>query len=548
MEQENFTIKLSQYLRARFSFLSISTWEEDRVIRDIQKICSDEKLIKTTRKLYTWSLTEGLVNDEMKPTRNSKQPIQALEQIQRIEEPSVFVLKDFHVYMGGENRQPDPGVIRKIRDLVSVIERSPYPKNVIFVSPTFSIPLELQKDIIFVEYGLPTYNDLKRVLNQMIEMNKSNDRIVVDLDASEEEMLIKAALGLTLQEAENAFALSMVTDGRLDINSVDHVLKEKQQIIKKNGLLEYIPQDPSMADVGGLENIKRWLQKRNHSWMDSASEYSLPAPKGILLTGIPGCGKSLIAKAVSSLWRLPLLKLDMGKIFSGLVGSSEENMRKAIETAEAISPSILWIDEIEKGLGGTNTTGDSGTSTRIFGTLLTWMQEKTDPVFVVATANDIQSLPPELLRKGRFDEIFFVDLPTTREREKIFEIHINKRLITEKVKGHLEVNETLLRKLADLSEGFIGAEIEQAVITGLFEAYSNDRSLLSEDIEKAIKQTVPLSVTQAERIRALRDWANVRAVTATLQDDREDYENDPKQEPDEMMDIRRSRGGRTLDF
>ncbi|MBU5468598.1 AAA family ATPase [Virgibacillus sp. MSJ-26] len=548
MEQENFTIKLSQYLRARFSFLSISTWEEDRVIRDIQKICSDEKLIKTTRKLYTWSLTEGLVNDEMKPTRNSKQPIQALEQIQRIEEPSVFVLKDFHVYMGGENRQPDPGVIRKIRDLVSVIERSPYPKNVIFVSPTFSIPLELQKDIIFVDYGLPTYNDLKRVLNQMIEMNKSNDRIVVDLDASEEEMLIKAALGLTLQEAENAFALSMVTDGRLDINSVDHVLKEKQQIIKKNGLLEYIPQDPSMADVGGLENIKRWLQKRNHSWMDSASEYSLPAPKGILLTGIPGCGKSLIAKAVSSLWRLPLLKLDMGKIFSGLVGSSEENMRKAIETAEAISPSILWIDEIEKGLGGTNTTGDSGTSTRIFGTLLTWMQEKTDPVFVVATANDIQSLPPELLRKGRFDEIFFVDLPTTREREKIFEIHINKRLITEKVKGHLEVNETLLRKLADLSEGFIGAEIEQAVITGLFEAYSNDRSLLSEDIEKAIKQTVPLSVTQAERIRALRDWANVRAVTATLQDDREDYENDPKQEPDEMMDIRRSRGGRTLDF
>jgi len=548
MEQENFTIKLSQYLRARFSFLSISTWEEDRVIRDIQKICSDEQLIKTTRKLYTWSLTEGLVDDEMKPTRNSKQPIQALEQIQRIEEPSVFVLKDFHVYMGGENRQPDPGVIRKIRDLVSVIERSPYPKNVIFVSPTFSIPLELQKDIIFVEYGLPTYNDLKRVLNQMIEMNKSNDRIVVDLDASEEEMLIKAALGLTLQEAENAFALSMVTDGRLDINSVDHVLKEKQQIIKKNGLLEYIPQDPSMADVGGLENIKRWLHKRNHSWMDSASEYSLPAPKGILLTGIPGCGKSLIAKAVSSLWRLPLLKLDMGKIFSGLVGSSEENMRKAIETAEAISPSILWIDEIEKGLGGTNTTGDSGTSTRIFGTLLTWMQEKTNPVFVVATANDIQSLPPELLRKGRFDEIFFVDLPTTREREKIFEIHINKRLITEKVKGQLEVDETLLRKLADLSEGFIGAEIEQAVITGLFEAYSNNRSLLPGDIEKAIKQTVPLSVTQAERIRALRDWANVRAVTATLQDDREDYENDPKQEPDELMDIRRSRGGRTLDF
>src|SRR5690625_4840098 len=242
-----------------------------------------------------------------------------------------------------------------------------------------------------------------------------------------------------------------------------------------------------------MENIKRLLHKLNHSWMDSASEYSLPAPKGILLTGIPGCGKSLIAKAVSSLWRLPLLKLDMGKIFSGLVGSSEENMRKAIETAEAISPSILWIDEIEKGLGGTNTTGDSGTSTRIFGTLLTWMQEKTDPVFVVATANDIQSLPPELLRKGRFDEIFFVDLPTTREREKIFEIHINKRLITEKVKGKLEVDESLLRELADLSEGYIGVDIEQEYITGLYVDYSNNRSLLPGDIEKAIKQTVPSS-------------------------------------------------------
>lgn len=196
------------------------------------------------------------------------------------------------------------------------------------------------------------------------------------MNQENEEKLIKAALGLTMQEAENAFALSMVTDGRLDINSVDHVLEEKQQIIQKNGLLEYIPHEPSMKDVGGLENIKRWLNRRNNSWMDSAGEYGLPAPKGILLTGIPGCGKSLIAKAVSSLWKLPLLKLDMGKIYSGLVGSSEENMREAIHTAEAISPSILWIDELEKGLSGTNGTGDSGTSTRIFGTLLTWMQEK----------------------------------------------------------------------------------------------------------------------------------------------------------------------------
>lgn len=550
METEAFSQRLAYYLRARFSFLSITTWEEDRVIRDIQSLCSDAELIKTTRKLYTWSVTEGLLEDTYKPIRNTTQPIQALNHIEKVEEPSVFILKDFHIYLGGQNRHPDYTVIRRIRDLVYVMEKSPVPKNVIFVSPTFSIPMELQKDIVIVDYGLPTYKEIRKVLHQMIHMNKDNPRITIHLNEEEEEKLVKAALGLTMQEAENAFALSMVTDGKLDINSVEHVLMEKQQIIQKNGLLEYVPQDPSIEDVGGLENIKRWLKKRNNSWMESATEYGLPAPKGLLLTGIPGCGKSLIAKAVSSLWQLPLLKLDMGKIFSGLVGSSEENMRKAIETAEAISPAILWIDEIEKGLSGTNATGDSGTSTRIFGTLLTWMQEKTKPVFVVATANNIQALPPELLRKGRFDEIFFVDLPTKKEREEIFKIHIEKRLHSEKVKGNLVVNDALLSELADLSEGFIGAEIEQAVISGLFEAFSEKRSLRKEDIEKAIKQTIPLSITQAEQIRALREWANVRAVAATLKDDRIEYgdESEQTKAPVSTYDISASRGGRTLDF
>ena len=258
----------------------------------------------------------------------------------------------------------------------------------------------------------------------------------------------------------------------------------------------------------------------------------------------------MIAKAISSLWKLPLLKLDMGKIFSGIVGSSEENMREAIKTAEAIAPSILWIDEIEKGLSGTNARGDGGTSTRIFGTLLTWMQEKSQPVFVVATANNIQALPPELLRKGRFDEIFFIDLPTKKERKDIFRIHIEKRLVSERVKGDFEVTDELLDELADNSEGFIGAEIEQAVISGLFEAFHEQRSLRKEDILKAINQTVPLSITQAEQIRALREWANVRAVAATLEDDRIDYEKDPEIDTatDLSDEIRTTRGGRTIDF
>lgn len=550
MENGSFKQRLAHYLRARFSFLSLTTWEEDRVIRDIHMVCTTPELIKTTRQMYTWSITEGLVDGNQQTVKNSQQPLQALEQIEKIEQPAVFILKDFHIYLGGENRQPDYSVIRRIRDLVTVLEKSPNPKNVIFVSPTFTIPMELQKDIIIVDYGLPTYKDIQKVLQQMIDLNKDNPRITIALNADEEEKLIKAALGLTIQEAENAFALSMVFDGRLDINTVEHVLQEKQQIIQKSGLLEYVPQEPSMEDIGGLENMKRWLKKRNNSWMESASKYGLPAPKGLLITGVPGCGKSLIAKAVSSLWKLPLLKLDMGKIFSGLVGSSEENMRKAIETAEAISPSILWIDEIEKGLGGMNSRGDSGTSTRIFGTLLTWMQEKSKPVFVVATANNIQALPPELLRKGRFDEIFFVDLPTRNERKEIFKIHLEKRLTSEKVNGAFDMSDATYEELADISEGFIGAEIEQAVISGLFEAYSESRPLYVDDIHKAIAQTVPLLVTQAEQIRSIREWANVRAVAATLTDDRASYVRDNR--PDAMAvphdDVRSTRGGRTLDF
>lgn len=549
----SFSNRLSHYLRARFSFLSITTWEESRLINDIKKICSDEKLIKTKRKVYTWSITNGLVAEGRTDLKKYKQPMQALEQIEKIDEPAVFILQDFHIYFGNNaNRQNEYALIRKIRDLVSVIENTPNPKNVIFVSPAFHIPLELEKVIMIVDYGLPSYDDIKFVLHEMIRMNDGNPRITIDLNEEEEESVIKAALGLTLQEAENSFALSLVMDGRLDIHTVDHVLSEKQQIIKKNEILEYIPKSSSIKDVGGLENIKNWLVKRDRSWLGSAEEYGLPAPKGLLITGVPGCGKSLIAKAVSSLWNLPLLKLDMGKIFSGVVGSSEENMRKAIETAEAIAPSILWIDEIEKGLAGSSSTGDSGTASRIFATFLNWMQDKTAPVFLVATANDISKLPPEFLRKGRFNEVFFVDLPTRKERKTIFKIHLEKRLTSEISRGNFPMEETTYERLANLTEGFIGAEIEQVVISALFEAFAEKRSLQVIDLEKAIEETVPLSVTQAEQIKALREWASVRAVAATLRDDRKEYlevahERTPdKSDGDE--DVNSQRGGRILEF
>ncbi|UTR13187.1 AAA family ATPase [Salipaludibacillus sp. LMS25] len=554
MHNEAFKQRIAKYLRARFSFLSVSTWEEERVISEIKQLCADEETINTTRNVFTWSVTEGYRSLD-RDFPNEQTPIKALDFIEKIDEPAVFILKDFHTYLGGEHRQADFNVIRKIRDLAAVLEKSTVPKNVIFVSPIFNIPLELQKDIVIVDYDLPSYDEIKASLDEIIAANQNNERITINLTDDEEEKLVKAALGLTLQEAENAFALSMVSDGKLNMDSISHVLKEKQQIIQKTGILEYIPVNLNMEDVGGLDNIKRWLTKRNNSWLGTADDYGLPSPKGVLITGVPGCGKSLIAKAMSAMWHLPLLKLDMGKIFSGVVGSSEQNMRKAIQTAEAIAPGILWIDEIEKGLSGTGSGGDGGTSTRIFGSLLTWMQEKTKPVFVIATANNIQSLPPELLRKGRFDEIFFVDLPTKKERQVIFNIHLNKRLKSKQAKGDFEISADVLDALAEKTEGFVGAEIEQAVISGLFEAFYQNRSITLQDLEQSIEQTVPLSVTQAEQIRSLREWANVRAVAATSQEDRNEYGQDtpamkaaPKEVKPAPEDIKRSRGGRSIDF
>ncbi|KPB03424.1 AAA family ATPase [Bacillus sp. CHD6a] len=550
---KTFLEEFANYCRARFPYIYISTWEEERVIHDIQQVADAVELIKTPRNVFTWSVTNGLTSRSRSETQETKNPIKALEFIEKYQEPSIFIMKDFHVYFGGNNRQPDQTIIRKVRDLLTYVEKSPSPKNVIFVSPSLVIPYELQKDISILDYGLPSFEEIREVLNKMIRANQSNTRITIHLTLEEQERLAKAALGLTLQEAENAFALALVSEGRLDIDSVESVLKEKQQIIKKTGILEYIKSEPNMEDVGGLENIKRWLKKRDKSWLDSAEEYGLPSPKGVLLTGVPGCGKSLIAKSISSMWHLPLLKLDMGRIFSGIVGSSEENMRKAIETAEAISPSILWIDEMEKGLTGVHSSGDSGTASRILSTILTWMQEKTKPVFVVATANQIQYIPPELLRKGRFDEIFFVDLPTKRERKEIFHIHLSKRLKSPKALGDFTFNDGVLEKLADLTETFIGAEIEQVVISALFEAFSQNRGLEYRDLEKVIETTVPLSVTQSEQIRAIREWADIRAVAATPKEYREEYKDNktsnttdfhvPKDE-----DIRSKRGGRTVDF
>ena len=417
------------------------------------------------------------------------------------------------------------------------------------------LPNELQKDITIVDFDLPDYRDIEKSLQRIIRDNMSNTKIRFNLNEGSIEELAKAAQGLTLQEAENAFARAIVERGCLDENSRDIIVEEKRQIIKKTGVLEFVKSSLNLDDVGGLGNLKKWLIKRNKSWQGRAAAYHLPAPKGILITGVPGCGKSLTAKAISAIWKLPLLRMDVGKIFSGIVGSSEENMRHAIKTAEATAPSILWIDEIEKGFSGVGASNDSGTSTRVFGTFLTWMQEKKESVFVVATANNIHALPSEMLRKGRFDEIFFVDLPTLSEREAIFKVHLKNRLQSEEVRGDFEWSEESLLHLAAKTEGFVGAEIENIVINGLFEAFCEDRPIRMEDFDKAIDNTVPLVVTQAEQISSIREWANVRAVAATAPEDRQDYvrEDDDsiairKKEKEKKKEVFEQRGGRTIDI
>ena len=539
---------LSTLLRAKFPYIYISTFEENRVLNEIIATVSDKDLIKTTREVFTWRITEGISNINGEIQKDTIDPLKALAFVEKYNQHSVFVFSDFHIFFKDSHQLTNATIVRKLRDLVS-LEDGEKSKNIIFIAPSLVLPDELQKDITTVNFDLPSYEEIESVLDNILEANYGAG-VSVDLVDDEKEKLIKAALGLTIHEAENAFALAIVNDGVLNGDDISVVLREKKQLVKKSGILEFIDSKVDIDDVGGLDNLKNWLIKRENSWLDVAKEYNLPSPKGVLITGVPGCGKSLIAKAISSMWGLPLIRLDLSRIFNGLVGSSEENMRRALATAETVAPSILWIDEIEKGFSGLQNGNDSGVSSHIFGIFLTWMQEREEPVFVIATSNNIDQLPPEFLRKGRFDEIFFVDLPTYNERKKIFEVHLNARLTNPIVKGDFLINDETLSHLAKLTEGFGGAEIEQIVIMALFEAFSNQRAILMEDLENSIKNTVALSVTQREQILVLRKWAELRAVTATAPEDREcDYE-EPKVSDDykETFGEDTPRGGRALDF
>ncbi|QKW12509.1 AAA family ATPase [Verrucosispora sp. NA02020] len=539
----SFRDALSQMLKARFPILYIESAEEQRAVAEVAAVAHDAVLVRTPRAVWTWSLTTGLVQPDGVWRTGTTEPADALDAVLRIDQPSVVIFKDLHTSHGDGERPGNAGVVRRLRDVAAAFKSGAMPRTLILVSPVLRIPVELEKDVTIVDFPLPSETEIRQVLEAIIHANSADGRIQIALDELGRERFAKAALGLTLHEAENAFARAMVNDGVLDGRDLDVVHEEKRQTVRKSGLLEFVEADVNLADVGGLENLKRWLAKRDGSWLAEAAAYGLPAPRGVLITGVPGCGKSLTAKAIAAAWELPLLRLDVGRVFAGLVGSSEQNMRTAIRTAEATAPCVLWVDEIEKGFAGGG--GDSGTSTRVFGSFLTWMQEKNRPVFVIATANDIEKLPPELLRKGRFDEIFFVDLPTRAERAAIWRVHLARRLRNPAVAGGLALDETLLAELADLSEGYSGAEIEQAVIAGLFDAFGERRPLRRDDLAQAVVGMVPLSVTQAERIDAIRAWADARAVAATAA---EDWDSGASVDRSARPATPTQRGGRAVEF
>jgi AAA+ superfamily predicted ATPase len=485
--------QLTTYLSAGYPGLGVISSEEARAEAEIATVC-----ISLKRRLHAWSSSEGLVDTKEGRVTACPDPLDALQLLDGMfaaDSPRHVVLfRDLQLHLD----QSDPMLVRRIKDILRVAKSNGH--SIILLGCRLKLPAELEHEITHVDFSLPDNSQLGVVLDGILKSAKlkaPHDPI--------REAALQSALGLTTTEAENAFALSII-----ETKGIDHkvVAREKARTLKKNGLVEVVEATTSLDDIGGLGLLKEWLVRRGGAFGASAKAYGLPAPKGLLIVGIPGTGKSLTAKATAGAFGLPLLRLDMGRVFGGIVGQSEANLRSVIQTAEAIAPCVLWIDEIEKGFSGSQSSGstDGGTSSRVFGSFLSWMQEKDKPVFVVATANDVSKLPPEFLRKGRFDELFFVDLPDAQERAQIWDIVIKRH-------GRKPPDFDTVA-LSRACEQFTGAEIEAVFIDAMQEGYANDREPRAKDILEAITHTVPLANLMDGQIAALRHWAKGRAREA----------------------------------
>lgn len=540
---QTFNKSLIDYIKARYAVLVIESFEEERVLGELQGIAK-----AINHDLYIWNSTDGVTYANGSSASQDKTldftaalkfcENRAKEQGSR----NIFVFCDADGYLNSKA----PAVNRRrLRDFAINIRKKGYVSNCIIIAPTFEITTDLQKEVTLIDFPLPSREEVKAIISAFLDQYRGVQGVTIDVNNELLDKFVDASIGLTKLEIDNCLARALVSNRRIDASDLKGILAEKKQIIRKTGILEYIDSQLNLNDVGGLQTLKKWLELRSHCFGDEAMKFGVKPPKGVLLTGIPGCGKSLTAKCVATAWNMPLLRLDMGKIFQGVVGSSESNIRLALKTAEAISPSILWIDEIEKGLSGASGGGgDGGTSVRVFGTLLTWMQEKTSPVFVFATANNINGLPPELLRKGRFDEIFFVDFPSSEERKKILEIHISK---LGRNKADFDLN-----RLAELSGEsqfgkdvvLAGAELEAWVSDALIQAFSRridgeqNADLSMKDFETTIKRVVPMGQMRKDEFLKIREWANENAVSASLS----------QNAPNGVVQSEEFIGGRKLDF
>lgn len=500
-------------LKARLPGLHLRTLEEARALQALRQAVAALSGQLVPRVLWRWSSASGLqivsFNDE-EPERPLQDPCgleEALNAFRKTQENVVLALLDPWAELA------NPIFVRALREALAHARGTG--KAIVLVGRDWKIPSELQADLFIADLPLPTRHELCEYVQSLAVLYREQLADKVTVDEATLPDLARACQGLTLDETRSIVALSLVSFRALGLDAIRLAIREKRQIVRRTGVLEFEEPERGMADVGGLENLKTWISKRSSLFGDAARAVGIHPPKGVLLVGVPGTGKTLAARAIAAAWRLPLVRLDAGRLFGSLVGESESNLRQAIRTAEAVSPCVVLIDEVEKafGSGGGH---DGGTAQRVFGTLLSWLSDKKAECFVAATANEVGALPPELLRKGRFDEIFAVDLPDTKARAEILRIHLERA-------GH-RFPEAELASLGQACAGYTGAELEAAVQNALVEAFHDGtRKVVLADVLKALRETVPLSRTMAEKIDALRDWCRSgRAVSsgASIESDR----------------------------
>jgi len=487
---------LKKFILSKASIVYILSDEEDRVESLLKELTAT---FQPKPKLFIWNPFQGLTVENEK-VDNSKSPIEALDRVIQNSEQAFYLFEGLHSFF-----TTDFFVPRKLKDLHRSL-RNRY-ATLFIVAPILVVPEELKRDMVVYELPMPDAVEVERTLMGIISSTPQASKLTEFLTPELKDRLVKAALGLSLDQVARAFRSALIGRTTIDPSLIDAVIEEKGQLIKKSGILNLVINRPALEDIGGLENLKDWLRKRSKVLSSEGMSFGLQIPKGVLITGLSGCGKSLCAKAFASFWHIPLLHLDMGRLYDGTIGEPEEALQVALRTAESVAPCVLWIDEIEAGISIQSQKAGGGSQSRVFASFLTWMQEKTVFVFIAATANVIELLPPEVLRKGRFDQIFFVTLPNVQERRLIFSIHLKK--------NGADLSQINLDMLVKVSEGFNGAEIEQAVNGAMIEAFNSGRPINEQDLVISAGNIVPLSTTMREEMGRMERWAYNRAIPAS---------------------------------